>query len=140
MPRVEARALLPRALLIWCGLLVAAFVNGALREILLAPALGERLAAPISALVFAAIIVLAAWWLVRSATPQSARVWLAIGVLWAGMTVAFEFVFFGWLMGVPWPELLATLDPRRGGWFGLVLLVALLAPSACGALQDRDRR
>lgn len=118
--------------------MVAAFVNGALREILLAPALGEDLAAPLSALLFALIIGLAAWWLTRSFPPQPARAWLAVGALWAALTIAFELGFFGLAMGVPLPDLLANLDPRRGGWFGLVLLVALLAPMAFGALRNRS--
>jgi hypothetical protein len=137
MARPAGQRLLGRAVLFWCGLLVAAFANGALRETLRAPGLGERRAAPLSALLFALIIMLAAWWLVRSSPPQPARAWLAVGALWAGLTLAFELGFFGLVMGVPGPELLANLDPRRGGWFGLVLLVALLAPLACGARRAR---
>jgi hypothetical protein len=72
-PQEHRLALLRRALLIWLGLVATAFVNGALREILLAPALGEDLAAPLSALLFALIIALAARWLARSLPPQPAR-------------------------------------------------------------------
>lgn len=134
------RSLWLRAVAIWCLLVVAAAFNGMLREFVLAPALGSRLAEPISALLLAAVILLAAWWLVRLTGPgRPARQWLLVGLLWAGLTVTLEFGFFYYTVGVPWEQMVADWDLRQGGYFGLIILVTLLAPVIFG-LSNRRRR
>jgi hypothetical protein len=130
--------LLRRALLVWFALLVAAFVNGGLREIVLVPLLG-RAAEMVSVAILVAVLVLGAWWMVRRTRPRRRlRVWLLIGVLWAGLTLAFELLFFRYVAGVPWETLVAAHDPRKGGTFGVILLALLLAPAAVARLTGRS--
>jgi hypothetical protein len=140
----EARAgrssLFGRAVWVWLALLAAAFVNGALRELALAPMLGMVAAQPVSALILAAVITAAAWWLVRSTrSSHGLAEWLAVGLLWLLLTAAFEFGFFHYVAGEPWTDLIANYDPQRGGWFGLVQLANLLAPPAFGTRSPRNR-
>lgn len=136
MYRTEPRwwtSLWLRAVAIWCLLAVAAAFNGMLREVVLAPALGPRVAEPLSALLLAAVILFAAWWLVSLTFPcRPAHQWFLVGLLWAALTLALEIGFFHYGMGVPWEVLRAEWDPRHGGWFGLVLLVTLFAPPVFG--------
>ncbi len=122
-----------RATCVWLALLAAAFANGALRELALTPMVGMAAAAPVSALILAAVITAAAWWLVRSTRSSHGLAdWLAVGLLWVLLTAAFEFGFFHYVAGEPWTDLIANYDPRRGAWFGLVQLANLLAPPAFG--------
>jgi hypothetical protein len=138
--RIGRPGLFRRAMCVWLALLAAAFVNGALRELALAPMLGMVAAQPVSALILAAVITAAAWWLVRSTrSSHGLAEWLAVGLLWLLLTAAFEFGFFHYVAGEPWTDLIANYDPQRGGWFGLVQLANLLAPPAFGTRSPRNR-
>lgn len=129
--------LLQRALLIWLALLVVAFVNGALREILLLPFLG-RWGQIASVLILIAALVLGAWWMVRRTRPRRPlRDWFLVGLLWVFLTLAFELLFFHYIAGVPWDALVAAHDPRQGGTFGVILLALLLAPATVARLSGR---
>ncbi len=133
------RSLWLRAVAIWCLLVVAAAFNGMLREFVLVPALEPGIAGPLSALLLAAVILLAAWWLVRLTGPgRPTHQWFLVGLLWAALTLALEFGFFHYAMGVPWEVLVADWDVRQGGWFGLIVLVTFLAPLVFG-LSYRSR-
>jgi hypothetical protein len=122
-----------RAFAIWCLLLVAAAFNGMLREFVLTPLLGPGVAELLSALLLAGLILLAAWWLVRLTGPgRPMGQWFLVGLLWAGLTLALEIGFFHYGMGVPWERLLADWDIRRGGYFGLIVLVTRGAPMMVG--------
>jgi hypothetical protein len=66
------RNLVVRALLVWLGLFVLAFANGAFRELVLVRLLSPAAAEALSALLLAFLIALAAWLLVRR-TPAAIR-------------------------------------------------------------------
>jgi hypothetical protein len=51
-----------------------------------------------------------------------------VGILWAVLTVAFEFLAGHYAFGHPWPELLADYDLLRGRVWLLVLVTTLVAP------------
>ncbi len=68
-----------RALAIWCGLLIAAFFNGALREIWLMPVFGDPVAHLVSAAILSAIVVVVAWAAIVWLHPHSANEALLIG-------------------------------------------------------------
>ncbi len=133
------RNLLPRALLVWLGLLVLAFANGPFREVALVRLMSPAAAETFSAVLLAFLIVLAAWLLVRW-TPQrySLKAWLGIGLLWVGLTAVLEFGMFHFLLSTPWQDLIADYDPRHG-YFGFTQLTALLAPVLCAAWQRPER-
>ena len=137
-PGAPAARLWRRALLVWLGLLGAAFVNGALRELLLLPFLG-RWAEMASIMILIAVLVFGAWWMVRRTRPRRPlRDWFLVGLLWACLTLAFEILFFHYVGGLPWEALVAAHDPRQGGTFGVILLALLLAPAAVARLSGRS--
>jgi hypothetical protein len=130
--------LLRRALLAWCVILVAAFASGILREVLLEPTFGASRAQLISIVLLLAVLLLAARWLVRVTRPRRPLGhWFLVGLLWAALTVSFEFPFFHYVAGVSWSELLAAYDIRRGGYSGVVVLAILLAPPAVAYARRR---
>ena len=71
----------------------------------------------------AVFIVLAIRWL-RPSTKEA----FAIGVMWTGLTVLFEFGFFHYIMDEPWERLVANYDFSKGRLWPLVLMVQLVAP------------
>jgi hypothetical protein len=117
-----------RAIAVWFVLLVVAVANGAAREGLIRPRLGERTGHAISTILLSAAILLVAWltigWL-RPAAPLDA---LLIGGLWLALTVAFEFLGGHYLFGNPWSKLLADYNVLRGRIWVLVLVATVLAP------------
>lgn len=120
-----------RIVAVWALILPCAIANGALREAVLVPLWGRPAALVasgllLSAVVLAVAIVLARWMRLPS-RPSAATV--AAGVLWLGLTLAFEFGFGCGVQGRSWSELLQAYTFEGGNLWPLVLLVTLAAPS-----------
>lgn len=122
--------MLLRVLAVWCALLLAAFVNGAFRELALVPMFGGAAAHVISSILLSGIIAIVAWraitWLHPSTLHES---WL-IGDAWVFLTIGFEFLGGHFLFGHSWQSLLADYNLLQGRIWELVLVVTLLAPIA----------
>ncbi len=125
---MRMKQILSRALLIWLVILGMAFVNGALRELLLVQLLGLPSALVLSGLLLSAAIVavarLSICWIGATTYRQS----MAIGMLWFFATLAFEFAFG---IGVQQKSIEAVLTAYTfdgGNLWPMVLLVTLLSP------------
>jgi len=118
-----------RALLAWCGILVLAILNGALRQGALIPAIGERAGHVVSTLLLSGLVVAATWlllpWIGPSAVAQAWRV----GLFWVVLTIAFEFLAGHYLFHTPWPKLLADYNLAQGRIWILVLITTFVAPA-----------
>lgn len=125
MPPGGLLALL-RALLVWMLFIVAESVQGALRRALLAPEV-QLAARQAGVLIGAALIFALTWacwrWLGLRRTASA----IAVGLLWAGLTVAFD-IGLGRILGEAWSTLVADYDPRQGGAMLLGLAVMALVP------------
>ena len=137
-PRLERRhfgPLLQRALAVWVGMLVVMTANGAVRRGLLERWWAEPVSNQISVLIGATLllhITAIAWrWL---AVPSAAAGW-AVGTMWLGLTLAFEFGFMHFIAGASWARLLAEYEMLNGRLWPLVLLTTLVAPAVVGSLR-----
>lgn len=123
--------MLRRAAVIWLGILALASVNGAIRDLVVEPRVGDTVARALSSLVLSGMVLLVAWlsieW-IGSRTPRQA---MAVGLFWLGLTLTFEFSA-GRLSGKPWPVVLEDYNLLRGRIWILVLIVTLLAPLWAG--------
>ena len=63
----------------------------------------------------------------RCGNPASAEQALAIGLLWLGLTVAFEFLFGHYVAGHPWPQL-HDYNLLAGRVWSLLLIWVAVAP------------
>jgi len=122
--------MLLRALAIWCGLLIVAFLNGAVRVMWLMPTLGDSSAHLLSALILSTVVIVVAWRAIAWLQPHSVNEALLIGDEWVLMTITFEFVAGDYLFGASWDELLAQYDVSRGEMWVLVPITMLMAPVA----------
>lgn len=120
--------MLSRALFIWGALLGLAFVNGALRELWIKPAIGDTAGHAVSSLTLSTFILAASYLTVDWIHPMSARDALGVGLLWVSLTLAFEFLAGHFLFGRPWTELLADYNVLAGRIWVIVLITTLLAP------------
>src|SRR5687767_7055664 len=82
----------------WLGMLVLAVLNGALREALLTPALGDTLGRQLSTLLLLALFACWFWFLHRRWPLTNAQQAWTVGVLWLAMTLALE-TFMGRVLG-----------------------------------------
>jgi hypothetical protein len=112
----------------WFVLLLAAMVNGSLRELTYGKHVSELLANQLSCVsgIFLFAVVIHQY--VRRWPPASAREAWYIGMFWMVLTVAFEFLFFHYLGGHSWEALLANYDIASGRLWPLILLWVLIAP------------
>ena len=120
--------LLLRSLLAWLVILGLAIANGVLREEILIPALGKPGGLILSGALLSMLIVLVAYGLVCFTRGLTASSSLLIGVLWLGLTLAFEFSFGRYVQHKSWAELLDAYAFKEGNIWPVVLVVTLLAP------------
>jgi hypothetical protein len=117
-----------RAVVVWCGLLLLAILNGGLRDIVLSPRLGDVGGRALSTLLLSGLILLITWLTIRWMRPEAFGEALGIGILWLALTLSFEFLVGHYGFGKSWSDLLADYDLRRGRIWVLVLVVTLVAP------------
>lgn len=127
-----------RALIAWLLIIVAESLHGTLRQLLLAPLIGDFRARQVSVFTGSVFILLIAYALIGWIGARRTSHLLAIGVGWLLLTVLFEFTL-GRLLGMDWQRLLADYDLRRGGLMSFGMLVLLLSPLATARLRNRLR-
>ena len=120
-----------RARAVWLLMLIVASANGALRQAVLIPALGDAAGRAISTLSLAALIALLTWMTIRWIGPGTAAETWMIGALWVSLTLACEFLAGHYLFGTPWNVLLEDYNVFRGRIWIRVLIVTALAPRVC---------
>ncbi len=128
----SARQYLLRGTAAWLPLPVLAVANAALRELVLLPLLGASLAQPLSGLTLIAIIGLYSLIIFRQAIAGAGTgaAWL-LGLIWAGLTLIFEYALMAAAHELPLARLTETLSPSavsRGNLFVLAVIFLALAP------------
>jgi len=117
-----------RAVGIWLVLSVLAVANGIFREAVISPPLGDAAAHAASTVFLCGVILVVAWLTICWIGPRTGKEAFLIGLLWLGMTLAFEFLAGHYLFGNSWRDLLADYNLARGRLWPLVLATTLLAP------------
>lgn len=123
---------------VWFVFLVVAFALGTLRELAVRPLVGEHPAHVVGTLAvvaaFLGIMVIFVW---RGRDRCSTGDFWLIGLLWLAMTASFEFLFFHFVGGKSWEDLLADYNVAEGRIWVLVLLTTLLGPPANHAVLKK---
>ena len=124
-----------KTLAIWCIMVVAAILNGGLRDQVLAKALGEAIALPLSGVTLSMLVFLISYFAAPWLGKHKGHTYIVVGGLWVLFTLLFEFPFGHFVMGKSWPDLLQVFDFTGGNLFALVLLVSLLSPYLAARLR-----
>jgi hypothetical protein len=124
-----------RTLVLWCAIIAAESLHGALRELLLAPRLGSLPARQLAVFTGTVIIFAITWGGIRWLAPRDRRACLATGAAWVVLTVGFEVALGRLGFGHGWARILEDYDPSRGGLMGLGLLAMLMMPLAAARLR-----
>lgn len=117
-----------RYLFLWIPLVFVAIINGAIRDFTYKNSLGELTAHQLSTLTGIILFGIYIWAIGFKWKLESARQAAAVGALWLALTVAFEFLFFHYVAGHPWPVLLDAYNICEGKVWVLVLVFIAVAP------------
>jgi hypothetical protein len=123
-----------RAFGVWVILLVAAFANGGIREVLIVPQVGEQLGHVIGVVVLSGVIFGITCVFVKTVGQMPSSAWFLVGLFWLVLSLLFEFGFFHYGMHEPWERLLADYNLFRGRLLIVVWLTTLFSPLVCGKL------
>jgi len=117
-----------RHLAAWLLLLVAAIINGVIRQSLFIGRMSELHAhqlSTVSGIILFGVII---WGLHRMWPLASAAQAWTVGVVWLALTLAFEFLFFHYVGGKSWEALLNDYNILEGRLWPLLLLLVMIAP------------
>ena len=120
--------LILKAIGIWLLLLFTAIGNAVFREKWLVPAIGSGAALPVSGLLLALLILLAAFVSVPVFNSSEGKIYGLVGVVWFALTLAFELFSGHFVMGKPWQEVMQVFSIRKGDLFVVALLSTLVSP------------
>jgi hypothetical protein len=124
-----------KAISAWLLIITIESVHGVLRNLLLAPTIGDFEARQAGVFIGSALIVVIAWmmapWLNLSTRAQFA----GVGLLWVGLTLVFEFSL-GLAMGLSWERMASDYNIAKGGLLPLGLIVMACAPYAGARLRS----
>lgn len=121
----------------WFVMLVVAVANGAVRDLTYGRRMGELAAQQLSTLIGCTLLGVVMWLFVRLYPLSSAGQAWRLGLLWMSLTVAFEFLFFHYVGGRSWAELLANYNVLAGRVWVFVLVWVAVAPYVFFVLQRR---
>ncbi|MBN1677344.1 MAG: hypothetical protein JW880_02280 [Candidatus Thermoplasmatota archaeon] len=122
---------------LWTLLVVCAILNAILRQGVLIPSLGDAAGRALSSITLSAVILVVAYlFLSWSEIERSTGdLWL-MGIIWATLTILFEFGFGHYVMGNSWDALLADYYVLKGRIWVLVLVTELVGPYLTSLLTN----
>jgi hypothetical protein len=127
-----------RAFIAWLAIVLAESIHGALRQIYLAPVLGDLPARQVGVLIGSAIIFVIALASIRWIAARTLRDQLMVGLMWVVLIVIFE-IALGSALGYSRSRMLSDYDLARGGFMGFGLLFMLFAPALAAKVRARGR-
>ena len=122
--------------LAWIPMVFIAIINGAIREGWYGKHLSELQAHQVSTVTGVLLFGVYIWVLIRIWRPASAGQALTIGLVWLGMTVAFEFLFGHYVAKRSWSDLLHDYNLFAGRVWLVVLAWVTIAPYLFYRLQQ----
>lgn len=126
-----------RAISVWSILMLAAILNGFVRDTVITPRFGEPVGHVASTITLCAVILLVARLTIRWLGPRSSGEAWCLGLTWLLLTLAFEFLAGHYVFGQSWQRLLADYDLSRGRLWPLVLISTFVAPVVAVRLRGQ---
>lgn len=124
-----------RACGMWVLLVFLAIINGAMRENLFVPLLGQSRALPLSGISLSMLVFLLTALLVPFLGALISSHYWVIGGMWVVMTVLFEFSFGHYIMGKSWRVLLEAYNLLEGNLWIVVLITTAVSPYLAAKLR-----
>jgi hypothetical protein len=117
-----------RAFIAWFLIVVAESTHGTIRQLFIAPAIGDLRARQIGVVTGSAIIFAIACACIRWIGARSFGQQIRVGLLWVVLISIFEFSL-GMALGYTRERIISDYDLMNGGYMGIGLLFMLFAPA-----------
>lgn len=124
-----------RALAIWLLIIFAESVHGTLRQIFLAPLIGDFQARRIAFFVGMLLIFAIACFFIRWIAAPSVKSLFVVGIMWMILTALFEFSLGLFVMKYSRERMFEDYDISRGGLMGFGLIFMAFAPYLAAKLR-----
>jgi hypothetical protein len=121
-------SVLIKAVGIWLVIVLAAILNGTLREKILVPLIGSSMALPLSGISLAILVFLVSLAFVPFIAVSETKAYVIIGLFWLFLTLLFEFIFGHFVAGKSWQDIVQVFNVKKGDLFLLVLVVTAISP------------
>jgi len=118
-------------------MILAETAHGMVRELFIAPAIGDLHARQVGVLTGGVIVLGVAWLTARWLDARTRRLQFAIGALWVALTLAFE-ILVGRAIGAGWDRIISDFNPARGGFMLAGLAILFFAPWFTARLRGID--
>ena len=126
---------LARSFAVWLIIIAAETLNGAIREIFVAPVVGIHLAKQISFVSAIVLITVITLYFIRWIGAADIQRSLVVGLMWAVLTFAFEVTLSMALAGLKWEQIIADFNPLSGGLMSYGLAYLLVIPAITFGIQ-----
>lgn len=117
----------PKAVAVWLLIVIAESIHGIIRQLFIAPVIGDLPARQIGVLIGSVIIFAIAWACIRWIGADSLGQQLRVGLLWVVLIAVFEFSL-GAALGYSQERMLSDYNLAEGGFMGFGLVFMLFAP------------
>ena len=124
-----------RVVAVWLIVMGVETIHGVLREVCVAPYLGDFRARQITVLTGTLLIVAVVTLFIRWLHLPTIRSMLAVGMVWVLLTVTFELVLGRVVLGYSWDRVLSDYDLSHGGLLSLGLVIFALSPLIAAKLR-----
>ena len=129
-----------RAFAVWLLIVFAESVHGTLRQLFLAPLVGDFSARRISFFIAVLLIFLITYFSIRWINAPTVKSLFAVGLMWMILMTLFEFGLGHFVMNYSRERMLEDYDLSRGGLMAFGLLFMFFAPWLAAKLRDKKRR
>jgi hypothetical protein len=124
-----------RAFLVWLVIVFAESIHGTLRQIYLAPLVGDFPARRIAFFVGMLLIFLIACLFIRWIAAENLKSLFAVGFMWAVLTLLFEFGLGFFVLGYSRERMFEDYDVSRGGLMAFGIIFMIFAPYLAAKLR-----
>jgi len=127
---------LARAFAVWLLIMFAESVHGTLRQIFIAPLIGDFPARRIAFFSGMLLIFLITYFFIRWISAETILSLFAIGLLWAFLTLLFEFGLGFFILGYSPERMFEDYDISRGGLMSFGIAFMIFAPVLAAKLRE----
>ena len=117
-----------RSFIVWLFIVLAEFLQGTVREILLVPVIGELRSRQVGVFTGSVIILFIAILFIRWICAANIHQLLAIGFFWLILMLGFEISFGRFILGFSWERIASDYNLVEGGFLSIGMLVLAAAP------------
>ena len=119
--------MIKKSMLIWLCMIPLGIANGALRENLIEPLIGEKYARPLSGIILCLLIFIVSFIFIPKLGKGIIKTYLLIGILWIFSTLIFETIL-GLAIGKSFSELLTAYNIATGNLWLIVVIFMGITP------------